>query len=202
MEDNLIDILSGVEGISVADGLEYCGSTAAFIKFIKTFYYSIEKKAQDIKDAYERGDFSTYTTKVHALKSTSRFIGASKLSELALRLEEAGNAGDISFIRENNDRFLELYTSYIDKLSVLDSAGKTASDSDAGKPISEAELKDAYRSLNDSIEMMDYDAIEFILSEIKGYRLSAGDRNTMESLGKLLVNLEWEKMSNLLSGKN
>ena len=202
MEDNLIDILSGVEGISVKEGLEYCGSAAAFIKFIKTFYGSIEKKAQDIKDAYENQDYSTYTTKVHSLKSTSRFIGASKLSEFALRLEEAGDAGDISYIRENNDRFLELYTSYIGKLSVLDSAGKAASDSDAGKPISEAELEEAYRSLNDSIEMMDYDAVEFILSEIKGYRLSAGDRNTMESLGKLLVNLEWEKMSNLLSGKN
>lgn len=199
MDDNIIEILSGIEGISVKDGLEYCGSAAAFIKFIKTFYGSIEKKAQDIKDAYENEDFATYTTKVHALKSTSRFIGASELSEFALRLEEAGDAGDISFIRENNDRFLELFEGYLDKLSVLDSLGKK--DYDSGNPISDSELRDAYSSLNDSIETMDYDAIEFILSEIKNYRLSDDDRNTMESLGKFLVNLEWEKMSELISGK-
>jgi DegV family protein with EDD domain len=107
--------LADIEGISVEDGLKYCGSEAALKKFLNTFCDSIDNKSKEIEDAYNRGDISFYTIKVHALKSTSRIIGAKELSGLAESLEMAGKEENRAFIDENTGRLLELYRSYKDK---------------------------------------------------------------------------------------
>ena len=193
MDEKVIDVLSGVNGISVSDGLKYCGSTAAFIKFINSFYGSIEKKAADIEEAFDNEDFSLYTTKVHSLKSTSKIVGASELSDFALRLEEAGRTGDVSFIKEKNDEFLKLFRSYIDRLSVLDNAGED----EMAVLIPEDELKDAYRALKENIRMQDFDAVEFILSEVRKYRLPESDKEIFDKLEKLHRNMDWDQMEQL-----
>ncbi len=199
MDDKTIEILKHVEGISTSDGLKYCGSDAAYAKFINTYYHSIETKAAEIQDAYDREDFALYTMKVHSLKSTSRIAGASVLSELAYKLEEAGRTGDIAYISANNDDFLRLFRSYSDKLSVLDSlkndGGKSAD------PISENDLKDAYHSLEESIAAEDYDAVEMILNEVKKFSLPKSDEGIMNKLEQLLKNMEWDEMTSLVSDK-
>lgn len=199
MDEKIIDILKNVEGISISDGLKYCGSSAAYAKFIKSFYTSIDKKALDIEKAYESEDYALYTTKVHSLKSTSRIAGMAKLSELALKLEEAGRAGNTSFIKEKHDEFIKFYRSFNDKLSVLDEVF-SGDDKDA-KPISASELEDAYKSLSESIEMMDYDAVELILGEVTKYKLPKEDKAVMNSLDSHLKNMEWEEMSELIQKK-
>ncbi len=197
MEDKIMDLLNDIEGISMADGLMYCGSDAAYLKFINSFYHSIDQKADDIESAYEKEDYDLYTMKVHSLKSTSRIAGMPALSELALELEEAGRAGDIAFIKGNNNQLLCLYRSYKDKLSILDKIKKE--EYKKLKPISDDELKDAYSALKDSILAEDYDATEFILKEVMKYKLPENDRATMNQLENLLKNLEWDEMSKVVS---
>ncbi len=107
--------LEDIEGISVEDGLKYCGSETALKKFLHTFCDSIDTKSNEIEDAYNRGDISFYTIKVHALKSTSRIIGAKELSSLAESLEMAGKEENQAFIDENTGKLLELYRSYKEK---------------------------------------------------------------------------------------
>ncbi len=194
MDDNIISVLKNIEGISVPEGLEFCGSPAAFVKFINTFYNSIEKKSAELEEALKNEDYSLYGMKAHSLKSTSRFIGASKLSSFALKMEEAGERKDASFIKENHERFLSFYRSYLEKLSVLDTAGNTCDDK---KTISEEELKDAYRSLSDCIYMMDYDGVEFILEELAKYKIPDKDRETLDKLNKLLGTMDWEELQKL-----
>ncbi|SFD05506.1 response regulator [Butyrivibrio sp. YAB3001] len=115
-----LEELKSVDGISVSEGLYYCGNQKALLKFLTTFYKNIDGKAQEIQEAYEKEDIGFFTIKVHALKSTARMIGASKLTDLALRLEEAGHADDLDFIRNNTDELLELYKSYKERLAFLD----------------------------------------------------------------------------------
>ncbi len=104
--------LADIEGISVEDGLKYCGSEAAFKKFLNTFCESIDNKSNEIEDAYNRGDIALFIIKVHALKSTSRIIGAKELSVLAESLEMAGKEENQKYIDENTGKLLELYRSY------------------------------------------------------------------------------------------
>ena len=207
MDENIIEVLKDIEGISVSEGLEYCGTPAAFIKFINTFYNSIEKKAAELAEAFRNEDYSLYGMKAHSLKSTSRFIGASELSAFALKMEEAGEIMDSSYIKENHERFLAFYRSYLEKLSALDTADDKYSGSchnredisgGAQKEIIPAEeLKDAYRSLSDCISMMDYDGVEFILAELKKYKIPDKDGETLAKLNKLLMTMEWDEMQKL-----
>ena len=198
MSERIIDILNSIEGISTADGLLYCGDAKAYEKFIRTFYDSIEKKTADIEDALQSEDIPTYTTRVHALKSTARIAGISEIAEYALKLEEAGENGDLDYIIKHNDEFLRLYRSYKDKLSVLDEMDNN--EQTAGDSITEDELKDAYEALREYIEILDYDAVEVILEAVNTKALPEKDRKIMKELDKHLRNMEWDEMGRIISG--
>lgn len=196
MDEKIIDILKNVEGISTSDGLKYCGSETSYVKFINSFFSSIEKKASDIQDAYDKEDYDLYTIRVHALKSVARIAGIGNLSELALKLEEAGESQNISFIKENTGELLSLLRSYGERLSFLDEMA--AKGCESGKPISEKDLKEAYRALAEYIPMMDYDAVEVILSEVEKFSMPESDAHLLGTLDKLLRNFEWDEMEKLI----
>ena len=170
-----LKMLENIDGISIKDGLDFCGSSKELLKFLHTFYSSIDFKLAEIKDAFDKDDIASYTIKVHALKSTSRIIGASMLSDLALRLEEAGEKKDIAFIRDNNDKLLQLYSSYKAKLSVVaENLEETPHEE-----IAPEDLIDAYNALKEYIPKMDYDAVEVILDGMKEYKLPPNDYDTV-----------------------
>lgn len=185
-----------VEGISLAEGLYFCGSAGALLKFLDTFYKSIDGKAAEIEEAFARQDFETYTIKVHSLKSTSRIIGAAELSKLAQTLEIAGNDGDISYIKENTNKLLDLYRSYRERLSVLEEIEKEKEDDKT--PISPGNLADAYSALREMIPLCDYDAVEMILSELNEYRLPEKDKKLMVKLEELLKKMDWDSMQSII----
>ncbi len=111
--------LSDIDTISLEDGITYCGTEPIFIKFLTTFRRTLEDKANEIENAYKTGDIEFYTIKVHALKSTSRMFGDMTLSNLALKLEEAGKVGDIDTINAETGKLLEMYRAYKEKLAPL-----------------------------------------------------------------------------------
>ncbi|MCR5234225.1 MAG: hypothetical protein K6E53_09995, partial [Lachnospiraceae bacterium] len=59
------------------------------------------------------------TIKVHALKSSAMLIGAAKLSEGALALENAGKEENLAYIREHTEEVLNDYAAYSDILRPL-----------------------------------------------------------------------------------
>lgn len=109
--------LSRVDGISLEDGLQYCGNPASFKKFLASFYSHIDAKANELEEAYNKKDYTFYTIKAHALKSSARFIGARQLSAKAEAMEHAGNIMDVLYIDENNQELLDLYRSFKEKLA-------------------------------------------------------------------------------------
>ncbi len=111
--------LSDIDSISIEDGINFCGTEPIFIKFLTTFRRTLDDKANEIETAYKNGDIEFYTIKVHALKSTTRMFGDMTLSNLALKLEEAGKAGDMDTINAETGRLLEMYRAYKEKLDPL-----------------------------------------------------------------------------------
>lgn len=102
--------------INIENGIEFSGTKALFIDTLKFFRDSIDDKADEIEEFYFKDDFDNYRTKVHALKSSAKLIGATKLSEKALALEQAAKINEIDFIRENNYELLSEYRSFKDIL--------------------------------------------------------------------------------------
>ena len=65
--------------------------------------------------------------------------------------------------------------------------------------IPEDELKDAYEALRDMIPQMDYDAVEMILDQLKGYNLPKEDKDKMAELAKKLKVFDWEGMEAIIN---
>jgi len=79
---------------------------------------SKEKKAEIIS-LYDTENWTDYTVKVHALKSTSLTIGAEQLANQAKLLEQAGKEGNLGYIRHSHPELLRLYDELCDILAGL-----------------------------------------------------------------------------------
>ena len=194
---NINDIeLSKVEGISVMDGVQYCGSLKDFEKFLDSFYEDIEDNSNVIEEAYKNENIEFFTIKVHALKTSARMIGAKELSEDALTLEMAGKSGNRALIDANISEFLELFRSYKEKLQGYMEEKKRLFA--IKKPITAAELADAYSALREVCPDMDYEAVEMILEELNTYKLPEEDQKLIQAFQKHFHKLEWDEMQRLL----
>ena len=86
---------------------------------LRIFYSQSEEKAEEIATLYETANWKDYTTKVHALKSTSLTIGAEQLSEHAKALERAGKDGDVEYIKKYHPGLMRLYQEVCESLAGL-----------------------------------------------------------------------------------
>jgi len=97
-------------GIEPETGLAWCQMDDALYRTVLTEYArGAEEKAHDIERRYGEQDWKGYATAVHAVKSTSRTIGALDLSDLAAHLENAADAGDRAAVGENHQRLINQY---------------------------------------------------------------------------------------------
>ncbi len=199
IENNIPQALKGlseIDGLSVMDGLKYCGSVKDFDKFLESFYCDIDGKALELENAYNRGDIEFFTIKVHALKTSARMIGASKLSEKALALEMAGKSNDLAFIDAYLPKFLVSYKEYKSK---LESYMKDKQKQRAMKlPISDAELGEAFDALREVCPSNDYSAVEMILEELSKYQLPSAKQEEVSKFEILFHNMQWDEMNKAL----
>ena len=98
--------------LDTATGLAYCMNDRNFYKEMLDEYVKGEKTAE-LKEYFEKGDFEYYRITVHAIKSTSLTIGATKVSEDAKALEMACKESNLDFVKQNHDAFLDEYKSLI-----------------------------------------------------------------------------------------
>ena len=99
-------------------GLSYCMDDEEFYtEMIETYVNGDKRKL--ITEAFDSENRKMYETYMHALKSTSLNIGATKLSEHAKELEYAAKRGDIEYIKAHNSEIMEEYT---ELLAVLKTA--------------------------------------------------------------------------------
>ena len=185
----------GISEISVEDGIKNSGGIGNFIFSLRLFLDTIDGNTKVIRDAYDGGNISLYTIKVHALKSSARIIGAGELAKLAESLEEAGKRDDLTFINANMESFMFMYQSFKVLLSKL---AEDDMEKDDREEISASELEDAYTALREVVPQMDYDAVEVIIANLKEYKLPPGDAEKVAKLEKMLRNFDWEGMEALI----
>ena len=194
-EVTLPEWLTKVEGININEGVQHCGSEEAYIDALTVFANAINTAADEIEKYYNTGDWKNYTTKVHALKSSSRVIGADELSERAKRLEDAGNSGYIDEIKQDNEPLLKLYRSYAEKLKPL----IQIEEDDSDKPlIDEAELAEAFEAMKDAAATFDYDSLMFVFQSLDEYRLPEEESEHYKKIKEAAVKLDWETINNIL----
>ncbi|MCR4753932.1 MAG: response regulator [Lachnospiraceae bacterium] len=164
-EDDEIDI----PGLDVHSAMAMIGSPKLYIKILKEYYRNIETNHKQLEEAYESQNWEDYTIKVHALKSSSRQIGAKDLAGKAEALENAGKAGDIDYIRNNSQEALDEYIALEALLH-----DHCADEDDAGaKPQIETDtLKTILDKTIAACDELDMDAMESIVEELRRYSYS------------------------------
>ncbi len=186
--------ITETEGINVMEGIKNSGGISAFLFSIKLFYDTIDGNSSVIEKAYEDNDIKLYTIKVHALKSSARIIGASELSALAERLEEAGNTDNVPYIDENTDTLLTKYREYKEKLKRVNTEPQNSDKEE----IDLDELQDAYEALGEVVPQMDYDSVEMILEQLQEYKLPETDAARIEKIAQMLKTFDWDGMEQII----
>ena len=95
-------------------GLSYCLDEDTYRSILET--YIEEDKTGDIIKFYEAGNWDDYRILVHAVKSTSLYIGAVPLSEKAKALENACIEENWDYVKANHQEMIENYKSLLDEI--------------------------------------------------------------------------------------
>ena len=178
--------LKNVAAINAQEGLKNCGSEDGYQSVLSVFHQTAGAKADEIESFWKNRDMENYTIKVHALKSSARIIGAAKLFELAQELEAAGKRNDTAFTDGNTEELLRMYRALDDELVCLDRSGEDLPE------ISGNEMREAYQTMVEIAGSMDYELMDDILKNLRGYKLSAADGKRVAEIENLLTTLDWD----------
>ena len=86
------------------------------------------QRLKDLQRCFDTADWKNYAILVHALKSTSKTIGAIPLSETAAELESAANREDAAQIQSMHVGMMQTYSSLTDTLGQILGITDTVSD--------------------------------------------------------------------------
>ena len=187
--------ISRINGLEPDKGLSNCGSLKGYEDALKVYAESYEENRDLIEKNYIDGDISVYTVKVHALKSSSRIIGASETGALAEKLEQAGNDKNIEIITELTPMLLSQYKQLVTAIR----EATAASDGDPVKePISPEKLKEAYDTMREIAGMFDYDSMIIVMDSIEEYSLPEKDIRLFTKLREAVRMVDWNEINDIL----
>ncbi|MBR1477665.1 MAG: DegV family EDD domain-containing protein [Lachnospiraceae bacterium] len=190
----------GIEGIDGAIALKNSGSEDSLRMLLKLFYDSITQRAGEIEGFFDAKDWKNYTIKVHALKSSSKLVGAMELSDMAQKLENAGKAEDTEYILEKHNEFLEAYKNYKNALSGL--FGASEEDADEYKPLADPGfVREAYEEILNAAVEMDCDKLEEVFKSVGEYALPNEDKDKFKTLKEYSDNFDYDGIVNMLGEK-
>ncbi|MBR4277641.1 MAG: response regulator [Lachnospiraceae bacterium] len=121
--DDLFERLKSVD-VDILAGMHYCQDEPEFYGTILEQYHkeSAGKKTR-IRAALEDGILEDYATQVHAIKSSSKMIGANRLSEAAKKQEEAAKRGDMEAVLASHKEMMALYESVLQAIKPKEETG-------------------------------------------------------------------------------
>lgn len=112
-DDPLFAALKAID-VNIDTGLSFSGNSAEVYKSILAEYASeYDSRSKSIKDHYSKKDWENYSIFVHSLKSTSKTIGAMKLSEAAAELEAASADKKEAVINAGHEDAMKMYSEIV-----------------------------------------------------------------------------------------
>ncbi|MBQ9459816.1 MAG: response regulator [Oscillospiraceae bacterium] len=185
--------LYAVDGLDVRQGVSRCGTEETYLETLTIYARGAGELASELNRYCAVKDAPNAIIKVHALKSTSRAIGAEPLGAFAERLELAGKSGDTE----------TLFSQLNNLITQLDVLGEALSPLCGKKsdqplpPIGEARLNELYQAIRDAAADYDYQGAEDALNELDEYTIPESERGRVEAIRGLISNLDWDRIAEL-----
>lgn len=111
-QNDFPEILSGLPeaGIDISKGMINCqGDEELYRSLLQEYAAGAEEKSMNLQALYQEKNWKQYAILIHAVKSSSRLIGASILSKEAAELENAADEGREDIIEEKHQRIMKQY---------------------------------------------------------------------------------------------
>ena len=192
----ILEKLRAIEGIDANAALANCGTAEILQNAVKNFYNSIEAKRDELESFFKNEDWKNYCTKVHALKSSSRLIGAMDMSQKAAYLEEKSEHSEVDEIRANHSALMELYGSFKEKLAAI----VKEEESDTQKPeLSDSELKEKLARLKECADKLDMDGMDEVMEEFSNFAIPTSFTDKFVKIRTAADNVDFKELRNLLN---
>ena len=115
-------LIQGLErnGFETDKALSFCGGDISLYRELLSDYVRVfPDKKKGLDESLAAGDLKEFEVKIHALKSTSKTIGASELAERALILEEAAENVESAKIRDVYPDFAMQYEALAQRVTQI-----------------------------------------------------------------------------------
>ena len=187
-------ILPDIPELDLKSAMELMGSEKLLLNVIEQYYRSIDKNITKINASYENGNTELLTIEFHSLKSTSKQIGANKLSQMAKDLETAGKNNNNIYISENIEKFLDEYKTMKNVLSAYfgNKDNENAENQD---------IKPLLDELSDALSDMDALQIDDVLEKIS-QNTSDSDKTYFDGIKAAIDDCDFDKAESILSKWN
>ncbi len=193
-EDNFVPVVVP-DGIDYEAAVQACGGSQIFRQAAEEFLIDIEGRAARMEADLEKDDLNDYTIQVHALKSSARLIGATRLSERAAYLESCGKSEDRKEIEQFHAYMLDDYRSYADKIKMM--LGVKPEDD---KPLLTAEQLEYYMmGLKELVQAFDFDSLDIAIREMSDYRMPEDFKETFREIREAVMAVDREALLYVLS---
>ena len=114
-------------GVDVNKSLELFGDMTMYDETLKDFLDGVNEKLKGLQRYKETSDMPNYAILVHSLKSDAKYLGFTKLAELAYQQEMESKANNIEYIYSNYEaliaeanRIIEVAKKYMGLVSTAD----------------------------------------------------------------------------------
>ena len=195
--DSRLRELREMDILDVQTALKLLGGEALFWDVLKDYYVAVDKKSRLIAGYYQAQDWKNYIIEVHALKSASRQIGATELSDLAAKLEKAGNEKNLGPIIENTENMLRMYIKLGQQLAPF-FANKEEDTKEKGK-IAIEELLCLLEKLSAATEELDMDGMEQAAKELSDYAYPEAQQALLEALVSAVEELDVDACAGIIA---
>lgn len=122
-------------GVNVKNSLELLGDMETYDKILKDYIDGEPAKIEDLTKYKEVGDMTNYAILVHSLKSDAKYLGFTRLAEIAYEHEMESKENNLYFVTDNFDKLMEeckrisnLVKQYLGEEVVVETTKKVAKD--------------------------------------------------------------------------
>lgn len=184
---NLNEKFKNAKMLKMENALKNLGEYDLVLKTVKEYYEAIEEKSLLIKKYYDEKDWKNFTVQVHALKSSSRLIGAEKLSLDSAYLEKCGdskNEDEISAITPS------LLKEYDELKNVLKDVFEAEQNDSQKQKMDVQTFEEAMQNILSCIQAFDFTTADTIIQMVEGYIVPKGKEEKFRSIKRAVANVD------------
>jgi len=186
-----------IPGVDVKKGIAMTGGTEkGYRNVLAMLSKNVEERLPFFQAPPESDTLPMFIIQVHSLKSSTASIGAAEVSARAAKLEDAGRAGDLAFIREHLGDFFERLTALAENIGIA--LQTTSEENDAqGLPADKYQKTDIstirlFRELAESLKSRKVSEIKRIMNALDRQAAGSKAREVLERLSDQVLMAEFD----------